>query len=358
MVIIYFQSNQSSMLFFKEKKVTNALAIYTHKSYSNTTLPLSAFILFVFYLITINSTIAQKSTTVTNSFRDCADCPEMVIIPAGTFSIGISINDSGHTTLESPEQRVTIRQFAAGKFDVTRKQWEAFVNATKRPETKGCAYSGFKDTSRKSWESNPDASWRHLGFLQDDNHPVVCITWYDAQDYVQWLCKKTGSKYRLLTEAEWEYAARAGTTTAYPWGNVPSHEYANYGADSGWTGLASGKDRWFATSPVGSFPPNAFGLYDMQGNVLQYIEDCFSESYLHVPQDGSAFVADMQLTMTGRYAFMNGTGACAYRMVRGGDWGDPPRMIRSGFRNWAPGRGFTLQNYRSGGVGFRVAKEL
>jgi formylglycine-generating enzyme required for sulfatase activity len=324
------------------------------KTYFNPNIKL---LLVVLLLMGANISFAQKKKGL-STFRDCADCPEMVVIPAGAFTIGISARDTGHTSTEGPEKKINIKRFAAGKFDVTRKQWEAFVKATNRPEGFGCAFSGFKDSTRKSWEGASDASWRHLGFTQDDNHPVVCITWYDAQDYIQWLSKKTGSKYRLLTETEWEYAARAGTTTAYPWGDTPSHEYANYGADAGWVGLASGSDKWVATSPVGSFPANRFGLYDMQGNVLQYVEDYFSESYADVPTDGSAFKGEIPLKMTGRMSFMNGTSPSSYRMVRGGDWGDPPTMLRSGFRNWAPGRGFTLQTYRSGGVGFRVAKDL
>lgn len=175
---------------------------------------------------------------------------------------------------------------------------------------------------------------------------------------MKWLSKKTGHTYRLLTEAEWEFSARAGSNTPYPWGAVASHELANYGADSGWVGAAVGRDKWLGTSPVGSFPPNAFGLYDMQGNVLQYVEDCFSPTVTQIPADGSAYKEDVVLQMTGRLSFMNGKKSSESRMVRGGDWGDPPQMLRSGFRNWAPGRGFTLQNYRSGGVGFRVARDL
>lgn len=316
-------------------------------------------VLIVFSVLLISLTApAQHKVKDGNVFKDCPDCPEMVVIPKGTFTMGSPENEEGHTVVEGPQKSVHVAQFAAGKFDVTRGQWEAFVKATHRPIVKGCAFSGFTDTARKDWDANPDASWRHLGFPQDNTHPAVCITWNDAQDYVRWLSQKTGYTYRLLTEAEWEYAARGGTTTAFPWGAVASHDFANYGADSGWTGMAVGRDRWIGTSPVGSFPPNSFGLYDMQGNVLQYVEDCFSASLADVPADGAAYKAEVVVNMTGRYSFMNGKKSCDSRMVRGGDWGDPPRMIRSGFRNWAPGRGFTLDNYRSGGVGFRVARTL
>ncbi|RWY55924.1 formylglycine-generating enzyme family protein [Mucilaginibacter gilvus] len=307
--------------------------------------------------ITITA-LAQQKLKPGQSFKDCFNCPVMVVIPAGKFTMGSPENEDGHSVVEGPQKSVSVGQFAAAKFDVTLGQWQAFVKATSRPVMGGCAFSGFKDTTRKDWDDNPNASWRNLGFTQDSTHPVVCITWNDAQDYVKWLSKKTGYTYRLLTEAEWEYAARAGTTTAYPWGTAASHEFANYGADSGWTGMISKRDKWMCTSPVGSFPPNEFGLYDMQGNVLQYVEDCFSASLSDVPADGSAYKTDVILKMTGRYSFMNGKRSCDSRMVRGGDWGDPPQMIRSGFRNWAPGRGFTIDNYRSGGVGFRVARIL
>jgi formylglycine-generating enzyme required for sulfatase activity len=317
--------------------------------------------IYFWYVATLlsSSTLAQTQLRPGTGFRDCSDCPEMLVIPSGQFTIGSPSTEAGRFPVEGPEKTVNIKQFAVGRFDITRGQWAAFVAATNRSTVKGCAWSGFKDTARKDWEMNPNASWNNLGFSQDDNHPVVCISWNDVQDYVRWLSQKTGSNYRLLTEAEWEYAARAGTTTAYPWGSVASHEYANYGPDSGYpSGLASGRDQWINTSPVGSFPPNAFGLYDMHGNVLQYVEDCFADSYLGLPTDGSAYRKEVQLKMTGRFSFMNGTSSCSHRMCRGGDWGNPPAMIRSAFRNWAPGPGGTLQNYRSGGVGFRIAKTL
>ncbi|MDB5239594.1 MAG: hypothetical protein JWP57_219 [Spirosoma sp.] len=314
--------------------------------------------LLAHFVLAQQATSAQKKYKPGDTFKECADCPEMVVIPTGTFTMGSPPNEVGRLEVEGPQKNITIKQLAVGKYDVILAQWKSFVKATHRSIVAGCAFSGFKDTGRKDWDANPEASWQHLGFPQDSTHPVVCITWNDAKDYVKWLSAKTGNTYRLLTEAEWEYAARAGTTTPYPWGSVASHEFANYGADAGWQGIAIGRDQWHYTSPVGSFPPNAFGLYDMQGNVLQYVEDCFSSTVSELPADGSAYQADVVLTMTGRFSFMNGKKSCESRIVRGGDWGDPPHMLRSGFRNWAPGRGFTIDNYRSGGVGFRVAREL
>ena len=288
------------------------------------------------------------------TFRDCGDCPEMVVIPAGSFVIGSPKSESGPYEDEEPQLKVTVRQFAAGKFVVTRGQWNAFASGTGtgRKTSLGCAW-----TARSKQKADPKGSWSDLGFPQDDTHPVVCVTWNDAQDYVRWLSLRTHHQYRLLTEAEWEYAARAGTTTAYPWGSSGSHEYANYGAEN-WGGLALGRDRWFYTAPVGSFPPNAFGLYDMHGNVLQWVQDCFASDYSNLPSDGSAYEAVAQLKTAGDFAYMNGTSSCSYRRLRGGDWGDPASMIRSAARNWAPPPDWTLNDYRSGGAGFRVAMSL
>lgn len=288
-----------------------------------------------------------------DTFRECAKCPGMIVIPSGGFTMGPPADEPGFYEIEGPQRRVSIHQFAVGKFDVTRGQWAAFVSATNRPTRQGCAY-----TFRSGSHPDPKGSWRNLGFPQDDRHPVVCVSWNDAQDYVRWLSTKTGHKYRLLTEAEWEYAARAGTTTAYPWGPSASHENANYGAEDCCSGLASGRDKWVNTSPVGSFAPNKFGLSDMHGNVLQWVQDCFSSSYVGLPTDGSAYEVKVGLKTTGDLASMTGTSSCSYRMLRGGDWGDYPALIRSGFRNWAPPPGAPLGEYRSSGVGFRVARTL
>jgi len=309
-----------------------------------------------------DSAQAQKDTSTAEkavwkngqTFRDCPNCPEMVVLPAGIFTIGSPRNEPGRDDTEGPQRQMTIRQFAVGKFDITRGQWAEFATATKRATVGGCIWAPANE--------EPDAklSWRKLGFAQDDNHPVVCVTWQDAEDYAQWLSQRTHHKYRLLSEAEWEYAARAGTTTAYPWGPKAGHDHANYGADECCGPLAAGRDKWLETSPVGSFPPNAFGLHDMQGNVLQWVQDCFAASYVEVPTDGSAYELSVTLKTHGPFPYvdMAGTNCCAYRMVRGGDWGDPPAMIRSAFRNFAPGPGSTLKDYRSGGVGFRVARAL
>jgi formylglycine-generating enzyme required for sulfatase activity len=237
--------------------------------------------------------------------------------------------------------------------DVTRGQWAAFIAATSRPARAGCGWTG-----RNGMNPDPAGAWNNLGFAQDDRHPVVCVSWEDAQDYVRWLSQRTGRTYRLPSEAEWEYAARAGTTTSYPWGPIASHDQANYGAERCCSGLAAGRDQWVNTSPVGSFPPNAFGLYDMNGNVLQWVQDCLTMSYAKLPTDGSPYEAADTLRLSGDLAALNGKRSCDYRMLRGGDWGDPPGQIRSAFRSFAPFPEGTLRDYASGGVGFRVARSL
>ena len=161
------------------------------------------------------------------SFRDCADCPEMVVIPAGEFTMGAPAGEMGRYDEEGPQRRVQVRRFAASKFDVTRGQWALFVAAANHATQGGCSWSGLPGGEPDA--PNPAASWRNLGFAQENSHPVVCVTWNDAQDYLNWLSGRTGHPYRLLTEAEWEYAARAGSTTPYPWGESASHEHANYG---------------------------------------------------------------------------------------------------------------------------------
>jgi formylglycine-generating enzyme required for sulfatase activity len=190
-------------------------------------------------------------------------------------------------------------------------------------------------------------------FAKDSTHPVVCITWGDVKDYIDWLNKKTGFTYRLLSETEWEYIARAGSTTTYSWGDTADHNFANYGADSGYAGAVSGKDKWMYTSPVGSFAANAFGVHDIIGNVNQYLQDCFSIYSAGSPTDGYAEKKDVLLKMTGDLSSMNNTNSCTYRLVRGGNYGDPPTVLRSAYRSWTLG-----PNYSSAALGFRLARSL
>ncbi len=238
--------------------------------------------------------------------------------------MGSPATEPGRYDEEGPQRIVHIGRVAVGKFDVTRGQWAAFVSAMHRQTRGGCTWSSLPGA--KESEPNPKATWQTLDFVQDDTHPVVCVTWDDTRDYVRWLSEQTGHHYRLLTEAEWEYAARAGTNTPYPCGNSASHEHANYEAESCCSREASGRDNWVGTSPGDAFPPNQFGLYDMNDNVMQWIQDCLapSFSYAGLPTDGSASQEGVTLKLSGDLASMSGTPSCAYHMLLGGDWGDPP----------------------------------
>jgi formylglycine-generating enzyme required for sulfatase activity len=268
----------------------------------------------------------------------------MIHIPGGSFLMGAPRSDRDSDDLERPQTRVTIKSFWLGKYPVTRGEYAVFARETKRRADRGCSWTGRA-------KSDPDAvsTWQDTGFPQSTRSPVVCVTWDDVNAYVAWLRAKTGKPYRLPSESEWEYAARGGSTTPYPWGKAGSHQRANYGAEK-WGPLAAGRDRWNYTSPVGSFPPNRFGLYDMHGNVLQYVQDCFSSDYRRLPRDGAPFLVSEKMT-SNPIKELNGLDSCSIHMLRGGDWGDPGSMIRSSARNFQ----LPPSSFRSGGVGFRVA---
>lgn len=265
------------------------------------------------------------------SIKDCADvCPEMMPIPAGSFTMGSPASEKGHF-LDEEQHAVTIaRPFLVSRYDVTRGEFAKFVAET-HYDAKG---SGCTGAAGVAFGTSPKLNWESPGFTQTDRDPVVCVNWSDAQAYVDWLSKKAGKLYRLPSEAEWEYAARAGSTTAYPWGNTPSHDNANYGEDDCCAGLVSGKDQWMNTSPVGSFPANKFGLYDMNGNVWQWTQDCYHASTGGGPADGGAWT----------------TGDCDLRMLRGGSWFFSPVLARSANRVWFnPVNRYVI-------IGFRVAR--
>jgi formylglycine-generating enzyme required for sulfatase activity len=253
---------------------------------------------------------AERALKPGEAFRECAkDCPEMVVVPADEFMMGSSVNEMGHLSNEDDgnghQNKVTIsRPFAVSKFDATFADWDACVSVG------GCLPIS-------------DSRWGR------GTRPVINVTWDDAQTYVVWLSRMTGKTYRLLTEAEWEYAARAGTRTAYFWGDEIGKENANC------NGCAS---RWDnrQTSPVGSFKPNAFGLYDMAGNVWQWVQDCYHRNYNGAPMDGSVWDA----------------GDCRSRVIRAGSWIDAPQVLRSAHR-----RGNSAVN-RNSHLGFRVARTL
>ena len=291
--------------------------------------------------------LVQMTFTTAAVFKYCDDCPEMVVVPAGQFVMGASSGEeerenlpNGFRDQSQPQYLVEVRRFAAGRFSVTRAQYEVFVNATGR-KSDGCyVWTGSK------WEIDLGKDWRNPGYAQDERHPVACINWDDASAYVQWLSQNTGKSYRLLSESEWEYAARAGTTTYRYWGDDGNMycAYANGGDQaakaqvpgaSNWA-LATCNDGYAYTAPVGSFQPNRFGLYDMLGNIWQWTQDCWNGSYSAAPTDGSAWTQ----------------GNCSQRVLRGGSWYNGTRYLRSSSRY-----GFTTAGRDSRG-GFRVAKTL
>ena len=270
--------------------------------------------------------------------RDCPFCPALVVIPAGRFRMGSDTDDALGYANERPAHPVELPRFALGRFEVTRAEYAAFVEATGRGAGGECLVYDPRNRRRV-----PDgaASWTAPGMAQEDDHPVVCVSWDDAQAYVQWLGGTTGREYRLPSEAEWEYAARAGTATRWAWGNEAAGQcrHAN-GLDGtarqrfpSWRG-AGCSDGAVATAPAGSFAANGFGLHDMAGNVWEWVADCWHRDYAGAPRDGSAW---------GR------GGDCAERVLRGGSWADEPALLRSA------GRGRDRTDLREAGVGFRVA---
>lgn len=281
------------------------------------------------------------------TFRDCADCPEMVVIPAGRFVMGSSTAETTRERIkeeylrwEKPQHDVTIRRnFAMGKYSLTRGEWTQYLRESGRTIPKGCTwYNG----TENQFDNN--RSWSEPGFAQTDRHPVVCVSGSDAREFAQWLSMKTGKYYRLPTEAEWEYAARAGSATARYWGeeDAAQCDFAN-GADT----LASGKytfitwgvscrDGFAETSPVGSFRANGFGLYDTLGNVWQWAEDCWNEDFAGAPTDGSAWKS----------------GDCGKLAIRGASWRNNPGSLRAANRSWA------TNNFRGDYIGLRVVRDL
>jgi formylglycine-generating enzyme required for sulfatase activity len=267
------------------------------------------------------------------TFKDCPDCPEMLVIPAGEFTMGSPSSETGRFENEGPQHRVTIGYLrAVGKYEVTVAEFAQFATDTGYVANSGCYYwtgSRWALGVHYSWWSPP-------GFDQTSSEPVVCVTWNDAKAYVDWLSKRTRKSYRLLSEAEWEYASRGGVTSPRPWGTSLSHEDANYGTDECCQTYSQGRDQWRFTAPVGSFAPNRFGLYDMMGNVWEWVDDCWNENYVDAPIDGSSWQS----------------GDCLKRVIRGGSWYSESRRVRSAVR-YAFGNGVNRTK-----VGFRVCRDL
>jgi formylglycine-generating enzyme required for sulfatase activity len=248
----------------------------------------------------------ERALKPLDSFSDCPrDCPEMVVIPSGQFIMGSPPTERDRYAQEGPQHLVALsKPFAVSKFELTFAQWDACVAVG------GC----------------PAASDSGFG---RGTQPVINVSWDDAKLYVAWLSRMTGKTYRMLSEAEWEYAARAGTRTAYPWGDEPGHGNAN-------CYLCGGRWDNKQPAPVGSFFSNAFGLYDMHGNVWEWCEDSWHMDYQGAPQDGSAWQG----------------GDTLLKVLRSGSWEYIPRNIRSASR-----KGVAPVN-RSDNFGIRVARTL
>ena len=276
-------------------------------------------------------------------FRECRNCPEMVVVPAGTFTMGSPESEQGRFKNEGPQHRVTIpRPFAIAAYDVTVAEYRRFATETRRATPDSCrVYDvSFADNDLVRVRGK---NWKKPNFRQTDRHPVVCVTWDDAAAYSVWINRQVGNSdtgpYRLPSEAEWEYTARAGTTTAFSWGNGIARSLTNYGPDElRFAPVASGADRWEYTSPIGSFPPNPWGLYDMAGNVWQFTRDCWHDSYDGAPVDGSPRL----------------DGKCDERVVRGGSWFKPPMGERSAKR----GQGKVVDLKGNHEIGFRLVRDL
>ena len=238
----------------------------------------------------------------------------MVVVPAGSFMMGSPASEERRDENEGPQHQVTIsRPFAVGKYEVTFSEWDACAAAG------GCG--GYRPEDR-GWGRG--------------RRPVINVSWEDAKGYIDWLSRHTGERYRLLSESEWEYAARAGTTTPFSTGRTITTDQANFDGGGTYGGSPKGAYRK-KTLPVGSFPANALGLHDVHGNVWEWVEDCWHGSYAGAPSNHGAWTSG---------------GDCRRRVLRGGSWYYVPWYLRSAYRDWYS----TV--YRSSNDGFRVARTL
>ncbi|MFP6743213.1 MAG: formylglycine-generating enzyme family protein, partial [Alphaproteobacteria bacterium] len=252
--------------------------------------------------------------SVSEVFKDCDVCPEMVVVPAGSFMMGSPSGEKDRGNDEGPQHRVTIpASFAVGKYEITFTEWDACVAGG------GCG--GYRPK---------DNGWGR------GEHPVINVSWKNAKSYVAWLSRKSRQEYRLLSEAEWEYAARAETATPFHFGLTISTDQANYDGRQTYGNGRKGIYRK-KTVPVGGFPANSFGLFDMHGNVREWVEDCWHKNYSRAPSDGRAWTSG---------------GDCSLRVRRGGSWLSSPRYLRAAFR------GRDGDDYRYDDIGFRVARTL
>lgn len=297
------------------------------------------------------------ATAPSPSFKDCQHCPEMVTIPAGSATLGSTPEERAAFGIvplfgdrEGPTYAVNFaRPYAIGRTEITRAQYRAFVQATDRPDPAGC---GIHEAKGDTWSPQPGYSWHNPGFAQEDNHPAVCISYDDAVAYTAWLSATTGKAYRLPSDAEWEYAARGGTTTPWYWGAAPEKGCSVANLLSAGTVAALGwpkslADRFVCstgrsfTEPVASYPPNPYGLYDMLGNAFEFAADCNSKDNQDAHADGTARRA--------RDAGVD----CARHYLKGGAFHTPFWLTRAAVRG-AP----IPADLHMFAVGFRVARSI
>jgi formylglycine-generating enzyme required for sulfatase activity len=273
----------------------------------------------------------------TEWFKDYEHGPEMVVVPPGTFVMGSpekeAERESWQKGTEGPQHEVTIAlAFAVSRHAITRGQFAAFVNNTNY-KTDGGAHVW----AGKAWKLDPKASWRNPGFKQDDSHPAVCVNWDDANAYAAWLSDQSRKTYRLPTEAEWEYVARAGTMTPFWWGSSITPKQANYDGNYTYAGGGTKGEYRMATVPVQSFDSNPWGLFNVHGNVREWCEDTWHDNYNGVPADGMAWLQG---------------GDPKLRVVRGGSWFNFPQDLRSALRLRR------IAGDRNNAQGFRLARTL
>lgn len=286
---------------------------------------------------------------ITDPLASGGNGPQLVVIPLGSFTMGSPKRENGRSDNEGPQIEVKFkRAFAMAETETTVGEFRRFVKATGYvPTSNQTRKSTVYDENTGSLAERNGVTWEndHAGNKADDNLPVIHVSWLDTQAYSEWLSRETGKRYRLPTEAEFEYVLRAGSNTAYPWGDgAPSKVVANVtgsgdrsASKRNWVNSFKGyDDGYWGPAPVRSFEPNRFGLYDTIGNVSEWVEDCWHDSYQRAPTDGSAWV----------------NAGCSTRMLRGASWASAPDQVRSAFRL---GASPTTVDAR---LGFRVVREL
>ncbi len=293
----------------------------------------------------VGAAAAPAAHAVGSTFQDCPDCPPLVVVPPGEFKMGSLEGEEDRP--ESPVRTVHIGySFAVGRTPVTNAQYAAFVRATHHPTATGCTAIGAGPAGGGDYLVQDTGDWKNPGYGRPplDDEPVVCVQWRDAKAYTAWLTQVTHHHYRLLSEAEWEYAARAGTTTRFPWGDDPAEscKHANLYDEAGSVlnmpyPPAPCNDGYVKAAPVASYPPNQFGLYDMIGNVWQWTEDCYLFEYPEWPVDGSPVEVKS---------------ACPLRSIRGGSWGTRVDRLRPSWRGRDPETRMNIL------FGFRIARDL